>query len=140
MSYGVSAALQEAVFQRLSSDTALGAIVGDAIYDAVPPGALPPIYVVLGAEQVTDRSDQTGRGARHEMTVSVITDLASFSTAKQAAGAISDALADAELSLSRGHLVAMNFHKARAARQGGGAERQIDVIFRALVEDDPTGS
>jgi hypothetical protein len=74
------------------------------------------------------------------MTISVMTDLAGFALAKSAAGAISDALTDAALALSRGHLVAMNFHKARAARQGGGAERQIDVIFRALVEDDPTGS
>lgn len=140
MSYGVAVALQEAVYQRLSADAVLGAIVGEAIYDAVPQGTLPPIYVVLGAEQVTDRSDQTGRGARHEMTVSVITDLASFATAKAAAGAVSDALSDAELSLSRGLLVAMNFHKARAARLSGSEQRQIDVIFRALVEDDPAGT
>lgn len=138
MSYGVSAALQEAVYQRLVGDAALGAIVGDAIYDAVPQGTLPPIYVVLGAEQVTDRSDQTGRGARHEMTVSVITDLASFATAKTAAGAVSDALGDPAMTLSRGSLVAMNFHKARAVRLSGSEKRQIDVIFRALVEDDPT--
>lgn len=140
MSYGVSAALQEAVYQRLAGDVALGALVGDAIYDAVPQGTLPAIYVVLGAEQVTDRSDQTGRGARHEMTVSVITDVASFATAKQAAGAVSDALSDAAMTLSRGHLVAMNFHKARAARLGGSEQRQIDVTFRALVEDDPVGT
>ena len=48
MSYAVSAALQEAVFQQLAGDVALGALVGSAIYDALPPGALPSLYVTLG--------------------------------------------------------------------------------------------
>lgn len=136
MSYGVSAALQEAVFEQLATDPGLGAIVGGAIYDAVPQGTLPPIYVVLGAEQVTDLSDKTGRGARHELTISVITDQAGFAQAKAAAGAVSDSLSDVSLTLTRGRLVAMNFYKASAARIGGGAQRQIDVTFRAIVEDD----
>ena len=34
----VAAALQEAVYQRLSGDAALAALVGGAIYDALPPG------------------------------------------------------------------------------------------------------
>src|SRR6056297_9598 len=47
MSYGVAAALQQAVFERLRGDAALEALVGDAIYDAVPNGAVPPLYVTL---------------------------------------------------------------------------------------------
>lgn len=136
MSYGVSAALQAAVFERLAGDPTLTALVGPAIFDAVPQGTLPPIYVTLGPERVTDLSDKTGRGAQHELTVSVITDQAGFALAKEAAGAVSDALVDAALALTRGRLVRMQFHKASASRIGGGAERQIDVIFRAVVEDD----
>lgn len=136
MSYGVAAALQTAVFSRLTTDGALGALVGGDVYDALPTGALPPLYVVLGAEDVRDASDKTGGGALHQFTVSVVTQSAGFATAKAAASAVSDALVDAPLVLSRGTLVSLNFYKAKAARVGNGAVRQINLIFRARVADD----
>lgn len=136
MSYGVSAALQTAVFQRLIGDPALTALVGASIYDALPSGTLPPLYVVLGAEEARDASDKTGAGAVHEFTVTVVTESAGFSTAKGAAAAVSDALVDAQLVLSRGALVSLNFYKAKAARIGTGDMRQINLIFRARVADD----
>lgn len=136
MSYGVSAALQTAVFQVLSSDAPLGAIIGSAIYDAIPAGTLPPIYVALGEESARDRSDKTGRGAEHLITISVVTDTSGFQQAKQAATAISDALHQVDLTLSRGDLVGMNFFKAAARREGTGALRRIDLTFRARVQDN----
>ena len=136
MSYGVAAALQTAVFQRLSSDIALADLVGTEIYEALPTGALPPLYVVLGAEDARDASDKTGAGAWHQFTVSVVTQSAGFATAKAAAAAVSDALVDAALPLDRGTLVSLNFQKAKAARVGTGAVRQINLIFRARVADD----
>lgn len=136
MSYGVAAALQKAIYQRLTGDAALGALVGPAIYDALPAGLLPPLYVVLGGEDVRDASDKTGAGAEHTLTVTVVTQSAGFATAKAAAAAVSDALVDADLALDRGTLVALNFYKAKAARIGTGAMRQINLIFRARVADD----
>lgn len=136
MSYGVSAALQEAVYQALTVDATLATYVGTDIYDAIPEGTLPSLYVTLGPEKVTDRSDGTGSGATHELTVSVITDLAGFSAAKAAAGAVSDALVGQSLALGRGTLIAMNFYKATASRVDGGTGRQIDIVFKALIEDD----
>lgn len=136
MSYGMAAALQRAVFQRLSGDVALTGLVGTDIYDALPAGVLPPLYVVLGAEDARDASDQTGAGAWHQFTVSVVTQSAGFATAKAAAAAVSDALVDAALPLDRGTLVSLNFQKAKAARVGTGAVRQINLIFRARVADD----
>jgi hypothetical protein len=136
MSYAVAAALQSAVYQRLADDPTLDALVGDAIYDALPSGTLPPLYVVLGAEDVRDASDKTGGGAQHSFTVSVLTESAGFATAKAAAAAVSDALVDAPLTLDRGSLVSLNFYKAKAARIGTGAMRQINLIFRARVADD----
>ena len=62
MSYGVSAALQAAIYQRLMGDTALTALVGTAIYDNAPSGAIVGTYVSLGPEDVRDRSDKTGSG------------------------------------------------------------------------------
>ncbi|PJI92152.1 uncharacterized protein DUF3168 [Yoonia maricola] len=136
MSYGVAAALQRAVFQRLSGDSALATLIGTDIYDALPTGALPALYVVLGAEDVRDASDKTGAGAWHQFTVTVVTQSAGFAAAKAAAAAVSDALVDAPLTLDRGALVSLNFYKAKAARVGTGAVRQINMIFRARVADD----
>jgi len=134
MSYAMAAALQEAVYQRLAGDAALAALVGGAIFDAPPEGDLPTIYVALGAESVRDRSDISGAGAWHRFVVSVITDAAGFHAAKEAAGAVSDALIDAPLVLTRGRLVALNFERARARRVDRGDKRRIDLTFRARVD------
>ncbi|UWR21042.1 DUF3168 domain-containing protein [Sulfitobacter sp. S190] len=136
MSYALSGALQAAVFAALSSDTALDALVGGAIYDAVPAGTLPDIYIRLGDEQVTDASDGTGAGARHRFAVSIITAAPGFATAKQAAGAVCDALHGADLTLDRGTLVFLNFERATAQRRDGAQTRQIDLRFVARLQDD----
>ena len=135
MSYSVSAALQAAVYQALVSDASLAGLVGTAIYDAIPTGALPVTYVTLGPEIVRDRSDKSGYGAEHGFTISVVTETAGFGAAKDVAAAVSDVLNDADLSLSRGRLVAMRFNRATAKRIGSGATRQIDLRFSARVED-----
>ena len=135
MSYGVAAALQAAVYQRLMADTALDALVGDAIYDAVPPGTMTGTYVSLGPEDAKDASDQVGRGASHDFVVSVVTDQAGFQTVKAAASAVSDALTGAALALARGRLVGLWFVKARARRVEEADVRRIDLTFRARVED-----
>jgi len=136
VSYGVAAALQAAVFQALVADAALGTLVGSAIYDAPLPGGLPSLYVALGPEKVKDASDKTGRAAEHEFSVEVISDAAGFANAKAAAGAVSDVLIDAQLTLARGHLVSLLFVKAIAERTQGGDARQITLTFKARVEDD----
>lgn len=135
MTYAISSALQTAVYQILIADPALEAQVGSAIYDALPAGTLPQTYVTLGPETVQDRSDQTGSGAMHRFTVSIMTGTAGFGPAKAAAAVVSDALNDADLVLSRGRLVAMRFERATAKRTGTGGTRQIDLRFSARVED-----
>lgn len=135
MSYAMSAALQAAVFQRLSGDVTLSTLTGGQIHDSLPQGTLPPLYVTLGAETARDASDGSGDGAWHDFTVAVITDEAGFSSAKEAAAAASDALHEADLVLSRGRLVSLRFHKARARREKGGL-RRVEMTFRARVEDN----
>ena len=136
MTYALAQPLQAAIYARLTSDEALGSLVGPHVYDQVPPGLLPTLYVALGPEQARDRSDQTGRGTEHDVVVSVVTDGAGFSAAKAAAAAVSDALLDVDLTLTRGRLVSLRFLRAQAARKGAGDTRQIDLTFRARVEDD----
>lgn len=135
MSYAVAAALQTAVYQALATDPALSAVVGDAVYDTLPAGVRPDLYVALGPEMARDASDKSGNGALHEFTISIVSDLTGFATAKAAAGAVSDALHTADLTLTRGHLVFLNFYRARARRTRNGQTRQIDLTFRARVSD-----
>lgn len=136
MSYGVSAALQAAIYQRLLANTNLTALVGTAVYDNPPSGAVLGTYVSLGPEDVRDRSDKTSYGALHMITISVITDAAGFQVAKQVGAAVSDALQGAELILSRGMLCYINFDRATARRVGTGETRRIDLRFHARVQDN----
>lgn len=135
MSYGMAAALQEAVWLRLTSDPALAGLVGGAIYDTLPAGTLPPIYVTLGPEDARARGDRTAGGAWHLFTISVVSEAAGFREAKDVAAAVSDALVNADLPLARGELGGLDFLRARARRETGGTLRRIDMTFRARVHD-----
>lgn len=135
MSYAMAAALQRAVFQRLVGHATIASLVGARIYDAVPKGRLPELYIALGPELARDASDKTGRGAWHEFAVSVISEEAGFQAAKDVASAVCDALIDAALVMDRGRLVGLFFKKANAQHEKSG-RRRIDLIFRARVEDD----
>lgn len=137
MSYAASAALQAAVFDRLTGDAALSALVGGAIFDAPPPGPLPETYVALGPEEARARGDASGGGAWHRFTVSVVSAGPGFLAAKRAAAAVSDALVDSDLSLARGRLAGLHFLRARARLQGRGSHRRIDLTFRARIDDTP---
>lgn len=135
MSYAVSSALQVAVFAAVSGNLAVQALVGADVFDAVPSGTLPLTYVVLGEEDVRGWSNISANGALHDFTVSVFSDAAGFAAAKQVAVAVNNALVDAALVLSRGHLVGLDFLSARARRGKAPDGRRIDLRFRARVED-----
>jgi len=130
MSYGAAPALQQAVFQRLTSDPALAAV---ATYDAVPPNAT-GTFILIGPEEARDQSDKSGAGAEHQMVISVITDATGFLSIKTIAADISDALIGAPLPLSRGQLVSIFFLRATARRIEEGETRRIDLTFRARVQ------
>jgi hypothetical protein len=136
MSYALSSALQAAVYQALADDVHLTSLVGDAIYDALPVGAVPSLYVSLGPETAVGASDSTGVGAVHRFSVSVVSDTPAFAAVKAVAGAVSDVLHNADLVMSRGRLVLMTFERASAARIDGASGRRIDLRFKARVEDE----
>lgn len=136
MSYAMAPALQAAIYARLTSTPAVTDLVGAEIFDAPPVGTLPPTYVALGPEKVRDRSDMTGAGAMHDLTISVVTNEAGFQAAKAVAGAVCDALAGPVPTLERGYIVALNFRRAQARRDEAGQLRRIDLEFRVFVQDD----
>jgi hypothetical protein len=131
MSYAGAAALQAAIYQRLTATTALA---GVPIHDALPPGAGAGTFVLIGPEEVRDASDKTGPGAEHRFVVSVISDGTGFQAAKTVAVAVSDALVGASLILARGRLVYLVFQRARASRIDEGEVRRIDLTFAARLE------
>lgn len=130
MSYAASAALQSAVYQRL---TGWPGLAGVQIVDALPPATGTGTFVLLGPEDVNDQSDGTGGGAEHRFVVSVISDATGFMSAKAVAAEVSDALVDASLTLTRGALVGLRFLRASAKRLRTGDARRIDLTFRARV-------
>ncbi|MEM8692901.1 MAG: DUF3168 domain-containing protein [Pseudomonadota bacterium] len=136
MSYALSAGLQSAIYSALSANGDLAALVGTAIYDAIPAGTLPALYVTLGPEAVRDASDKTGDGALHEVTITVVSETPAFAAAKSVAGIVCDILLQVNLVLPRGRVVWLNFEKAKAGRIDGAAGRKIDVTFKVRVEDD----
>lgn len=136
MSYALAGALQAAIYQKLVGNAVLQTLVGDAIYDAVPSGVLPSTYVTLGPENAVARADRSSAATRHDFVISVVTDADGFQAIKDVAAAISDALVDAPLVLSRGSLSTLDFLRAKARRTSTGQMRQVDLWFRARLEDD----
>lgn len=136
MSYAVAAALQAAVYARLAGDPAVSALAGDAVFDAVPPGTPPGTFVVVGPEEVLDRSDASGAGAEHRIRITVVSAAAGFQRAKELAGAVSDALLEGSMPpLRRGRVVGLWFQRAVAARTRTTGARRIELFFRVRVED-----
>ena len=135
MSYQLAAALQAALYQHLLADPALDALIGDALYDAIPPATPPGTYVLIGPEEARDASDKTGHGAEHRLTISVVSNTTGFLVAKEVAARICDLLDAPTLALSRGRLVGLWFERAEARKLAGDSIRRIDLRFRARLED-----
>ncbi|MBE1288411.1 MAG: DUF3168 domain-containing protein [Rhodobacteraceae bacterium] len=134
MSYGASAALQQALFDRLSGNPTLNTLLGGAIFDALPEGSLPSLYLMIGPEEARQFSDISAGGAVHEFALTIVGGEAGFLSAKQAAVAASDALLGApNLTLSRGRLINLDFLRARARKTD--TAREIELWFRALIDD-----
>ncbi|PZQ51643.1 MAG: DUF3168 domain-containing protein [Rhodovulum sulfidophilum] len=138
MTMAYAEALQRAVYARLSGDAALGALVGDAIYDAPPERSdvAKIAHLTLGEDRARPFDTKTSRGARHEFAVGVHSGEDGFATAKRIAAAVCDALVGAPLSLERGHLVSIDFVRATAERAAAPAKRAVTLLFRAVIDQD----
>lgn len=134
MTYALSIPLQRAVFDRLRSDGGVAAALGEAIFDALPVGAPPDLYVTLGDEEVLDRSDSRTRAALHRLELVVRGRGDGFLAVKTAAAAVCAALEAPGLVLSDGRLSDVRFRRARARRLRSG--RQITLQYDLRVEEE----
>lgn len=138
MTYALSWPLQEAVHAALSADAGVSGLATGGIHDAPPhadrPGGSEP-YVTIGEEIVRPFDTADSHGGRYDFTVTVHSGAEGFARAKAIAAAVCDALIDAPLALSRGHLVALRFLQAQARRGRSPARRSVALRFRAVIED-----
>jgi len=131
----MGASLQRAVFVQLSGEAGIVEVVGPNIYDAVPAGAEPEVFVLIGEELVRDRSTQTSAAVYHDFTVSIFSDQHGFAATKALAELVCDSLLNAELTLDRGRVTGLWFRRARTRRGREPDRRRVDLQFRAHVED-----
>lgn len=136
MTYRASVALQSAVYARLRDDPAL---VGDAVFDAMPASPPSGTHVSLGPEVVRNAGDQTAAGSLHEFVISILSgsdeENGGFGRVKEAAAAVATALEDGPpLELEAGRLAGLWFLRAAARRVESGAGRRVDLTFRARMD------
>ena len=130
-----SSALQTAIYTVLTNDAVVTNILGSAIYDAIPTGALPALFAHLGEDVVLDRSDKTHFLRYHDVTITVVTSDPGFLSAKNAASAICNALASTPVVVDTANLIRLQFRTARALRDENGSARKILLNFRAAIDE-----
>ena len=129
-----SAALRAAVHDALISDAPLTALLGGPkIYDEAPAGAAFP-YVTLGEARVTDFSTGTEPGEEHQLTLHAWSRHGGHKEAHLVAGALLQALDDAELTLDAHRLINFRFALADVRRESDGRTYHALVRFRAVTE------
>ncbi|WP_111429107.1 DUF3168 domain-containing protein [Rhodobacteraceae bacterium DSL-40] len=136
MSYVFSAALQSAVYRQLSSDPAVAAGVGTAIYDAPLQGMTDgkTYFVTLGDEVVKPFGSKTSEGGIHEFDVTIHSTRDGFAGAKGIAEAICSALIDAHLDIGEDRIVSLRLLRAKTERGRSPVKRLITLRFRAVID------
>ena len=139
MTYALAWPLQEALFDLICKDPGCDAHFVGRIYDAPPPYAADAtpdgLYLTLGDEQAQDWSTGSDAGSVHVVSINIHAPRRGFAEAKQAAGAVSDAVMGGTLTLSRGRVVNTRFVDARTRREEKDALRRIELRFRMTLED-----
>lgn len=129
-------ALQKAIKARLDADTGVHALIGDKIYDRVPPNAVLP-YVVFNACEVEDESADCEREAASvTQTLDIYSRDVGTGEAKNIAGAIRAALvAPFAASNTDGYTIGeISFVSASFQLPEDGITTAGSAVFQAHVE------
>lgn len=126
-------ALRSAVRSALVADGALVALLGGArVYDEVPRGASFP-YVTLGEARVTDYGSDEAPATEHALVLHAWSRQGGHREAHLIAGALLQALDDADLSLAGHRLINLRFALADVRREADGLTHHAQVRFRAVT-------
>jgi hypothetical protein len=128
-----SLALQGAVVGRLKADTAVGALVGDRIYDRVKEGPTFP-YIAWGDDQVLDDSTDCHDDVEVFTTLHIWSRTVGRVEAKQIAQAVRASLHDQEFTLTDNALIVMMHDSTRILRDPDGLTSHAVIVFRSLIQ------
>ena len=129
----ISFALQQAILGALSGSGDLQALIGDGLFDFVPPDSDFP-YVVLGDGTETDWSTSTEGGTEHSVQIDVWSREAGHKEAKQIADVIRATLNNAALTISGAALIDIRYLGTEFAREPDGQTFRARLQFRAVTE------
>ncbi|MCR6498906.1 DUF3168 domain-containing protein [Shinella sp. CPCC 101442] len=129
-----ASALQKAIYERLSGDTALTALIGgNGVTDRRLAAPTAPLVVIAGIDS-TDHSTATEPGEEHIITLDIWSDAAGHRQVQVIAAAVRAVLHDAALTLS-GHRLVLLFHRqTRLSRDGKSRFHRAETEFRAVTE------
>lgn len=125
-------ALQQAIFETLSEDAALMALV-TGIYDYIPAGGMYP-YLALGEMEGRDWSTKTEQGMEFRLMVRVFSREAGRKEAAQIMERVHALLHNADLTVSGHALILMRCESSAIRRENDGSTFQGILAFRALIE------
>jgi hypothetical protein len=129
-----AAALRAAIYESLTANGALSAVLGGPkVYDE-PPRSVTFPYVTLGEARVADFSTGTEPGEEHQLTLHAWSRQGGHREAHLISGALLQALDDAPLSLAGHTLVNLRYSTADVRREADGRTYHAVVRFRAVTE------
>jgi hypothetical protein len=131
-----SFSLQAAIFSALSSDATLQALIGAALYDAVPRAAAFP-YAVVGDDMESNWDTATEQGSQHIVSVDVWSQGGGHKESKTIADAVRAVLDGAALTLAGQTLIDIRYQGAEFARATDGETYRATLKFRAVLEPNP---
>ena len=132
MTMALSAPLQLALYQRLTTAPELAALAG-RIYDDAPqrdPGEN-GVFVTLGDERVRPWDTATDRGAAHEIEIRVHGPVRGFLPVKEIAGAVAEVIETSPPQPARGHIVTHEFIGGHRCARNPGQSRAARDRHRA---------
>lgn len=130
---GISFALQQAIFAALSASSDLQALIGNRLFDFVPPDSIFP-YVVLGDGNESDWSTATEDGTEHAVQIDVWSREPGHKEAKQIADVIRATLNNAALTVTGATLIDIRHLTTDFSRESDGQTFQARIRFRAVTE------
>jgi Protein of unknown function (DUF3168) len=129
-------ALRAAIYDALVADGPLNAALGGPkVYDEPPKSVVFP-YVTLGEARITDWSTGTESGEEHALTLHAWSRQGGHKEAHAVAGAVLQALDDADLTLDQHRLINLRFTLADVRRENDGRTYHAVVRFRAVTEPE----
>lgn len=133
MTYFSHFSLQQVLYQTLSGDSALSALV-TGVFDHVPQATAYP-FVTLGEASIRDWSNLENAGTEQQITLRVWSREAGRKEAADIMERIVAVLQNADLSVSGQTLVLLKFVSSSIELQNDGLTTRGSLIFRALLSE-----